>query len=627
MNSCECYIVKQNKRDFLEYDDSFEGISALLYENNINVEYRTDISPDAGKINSTLRQSLSLSGAPDYYIFFNALYTQDASSFRNLFYEFIAQQESDLKKKSPDVLPKIKVMSLGDMGNGYKGYCLRIRDKKFIVLPCPSLTGITPAEQLVSALISADRLFEQQRALYPDGIDYRPITDGQKNRPHRGTKPHAKEGFFKSFIPQKNDPPRTKARKWAVLAAILAFLIALGYVINYFFIAPLHNTQVNAEIQEIAYQNTAETNEDGEPVSEQDWAALKKLNKEIVGWIRIDDTRIDYPVFEHIGDDASSQYYLKHNYKGDYSDYGSIFVDYRCKQSVNSKNVILHGHHMNDGSMFENLMGYGKLEGDLSYYKKHPVITFNTPEGDAKWKIISVFKTSTLYAHGEFFNYMQGEFNSDAEFMNFVYNVRIRSLINTPVVINETDQLLTLSTCSYEFSDFRTVVVARKVRNGESADVDVQLATKNDKPVFPDVYYSRYGGTRPTVLTFKSADSKGLITWYDGEGDLKGDETLTATVAANPTEPPSEKSKTSSRATQSAEITFYTVMFMNFDGSEYQSFSVQEGSPSPYPETNPATFEDEYFYYYFRGWDTANMNMDNVTTSMNIAPIYEPVAK
>ena len=68
------------------------------------------------------------------------------------------------------------------------------------------------------------------------------------------------------------------------------------------------------------------------------------------------------------------------------------------------------------------------------------------------YKIISVFKTNTLMSHGEFFNYMVGNFQNDKDFMDYVYNVRVRSLINCPVETNEDDTLLTLSTSSYEYT-------------------------------------------------------------------------------------------------------------------------------------------------------------------------------
>ena len=127
-----------------------------------------------------------------------------------------------------------------------------------------------------------------------------------------------------------------------------------------------------------------------------------------------------------------------------------------------------------------------------------------------------MFKTNTLSSHGQFFNYMVGNFQNEKDFMNYVYNVRVRSLINCPVDINENDELLTLSTCSYEFTNFRTVVVARKVRLGEDAKVDVSKASINSNAVWPEVYYSSYGGTRPKITDFATAYEKQQIDWYDG---------------------------------------------------------------------------------------------------------------
>ena len=90
---------------------------------------------------------------------------------------------------------------------------------------------------------------------------------------------------------------------------------------------------------------------------------------------------------------------------------------------------------------------------------------------------------------------MISDFENDKDFMNYVYNVRVRSLFNCPVDVNEDDELVTLSTCSYEFTNFRTVIVARKVRAGESTKVDVSKASLNKNAVWPQVYYSSYGGT------------------------------------------------------------------------------------------------------------------------------------
>lgn len=622
MYNCEIYSVQSNKADTSAFNENIDKIAQLLYERDIRMLFNTDIEPDAKVFTKALYASEDTIDPPDYNIFVNALDTTDASSFKTLFYSFIKSNEERITpgKKYEGTVAKVKICSLGDLGNGYHGYCFTIFNKRYVVLPLASLTGLELTELITKAIDKATSVFDKNDEDIPDGLTF-----------VEGT-PAKKKGFVQSFIPQKTDPKNVKTRKWIVIIATIVFLVAAGYLINELIIQPYLNSQITSEIHDLAYND--ENDDDDINKSKQNWKALKKINEEIVGWITIDDTKIDYPVLEHKGDNASSQYYLNHTYKKTYSTYGSIFVDYRSVDSVNSKNVILHGHNMQDGSMFKGLVGYGDLEGDLDFYKEHPIIEFNTPDGDAQWKIISVFKTNTLYAHGEFFNYMQGEFLSDAEFMNFVYNCRIRSLINCPVMVNEDDQLLTLSTCSYEFSNWRTVVVARKLREGEKAEVNVEIATLNQNPVFPDVYYQSKGGERPTVLTFKKANAKGLVNWYDGEGELEGSETLTATVAANPTEAPTEKKKSSSKKNSSSSSktatevqTYYEVKFVNWDGSEYYIASVKEGESVSLPSGTPGLPSDDYYNYTFTGWKTDGLDLNNVQYSMTIYPDFSATLK
>lgn len=619
MYNCEIYSVQTNDADSRAFNENIDQIAQMLYKRDIRMLFNTDIERDAKVFTKALYASEDTIDPPDYNIFINALDTSDASSFKALFYNFIKSNEERITpdEEHDGTVAKVKICSLGNLGGGYPGYCFTIFNKRYLVLPLASLTGLELTQLIASAVDKAEEVFARNDEVVPDGLTF---VEGA---------PVRKRGFLSSFIPQKNDPKNVKVKKWIVIVAVIAFLVAAGYLINELIIQPYLNSQVTSEVHDLAYNTEGDT--DDIHKSKQNWKALKKINDEIVGWITIEDTKIDYPVLEHEGDNDNSQYYLNHTYKKSYSTYGSIFVDYRSVDSVNSKNVILHGHNMQDGSMFKGLTGYGDLEGDLDFYKDHPVIEFNTPDGDAQWKIISVFKTNTLYAHGEFFNYVQGSFLSDAEFMNFVYNMRIRSLINCPVMVNEDDQLLTLSTCSYEFSNWRTVVVARKLREGEKADVNVELATLNQNPVFPEVYYSSRGGERPTVLTFKKANAKGLINWYDGEGKLEGSEVLTATVEANPTEPPTEKKKNkknSSSSTPATEITnYYEVRFVNWDGSEYQSQAVKEGDSVSLPSGTPTLPSDEYYDYTFTGWKTDGLDLNSVHYGMTIYPDFTATLK
>ncbi len=347
-----------------------------------------------------------------------------------------------------------------------------------------------------------------------------------------------KAGFFKDrFIPLKADSSKEKVRKIVLDLAIIVFVVTASILVKVLVIDPFINNMKYDEIRQLVKSDDVEisteitTDPQGNKVVRQvkkskNWDELKEINRDVIAWVSIDDTNIDYPVLQYKGDTLDYQYYLYKDIYKNYSGYGSIFADFRSDKGVDSKNIILHGHHMNDGSMFQNLMNYGKYSIDLDYYKEHPVINFDTPDGDETYKIISIFKTNTLDQHGEFFDYLVGSFQSDAEFMNYVYLVRERSLVDTGVTCNEDDQLLTLSTCSYEYSDFRTVVVARKTRAGENMKVDTSKAKANPDPLWPDVYYNNNGGTKPKVTTFKTASKAGDIDWYDGEGNLKGKERM-----------------------------------------------------------------------------------------------------
>ena len=140
---------------------------------------------------------------------------------------------------------------------------------------------------------------------------------------------------------------------------------------------------------------------------------------------------------------------------------------------VKAKSVVAEDVRTVTGTVYDAATNY-PLAGVRVQAAGNKRITAMT-DSDGKYKIISVFKTNTLSSQGEFFNYLRCcDFQNDKDFMNYVYNVRIRSLINCPVTVNEDDELITLSTCSYEFTNFRTVVVARKVRIGEEAKVAIR---------------------------------------------------------------------------------------------------------------------------------------------------------
>lgn len=450
--------------------------------------------------------------------------------------------------------------------------------------------------------------------------------------------------FIKGYIPLLTDDRREVVRKTVRNVAVVVFVVAGVYLLYNSVYKSAENTAIQSEIQSIYYDGDTSKNVDEEDKI-KNFKKLKKINSEIVGWINVPHTKIDYPVLYHKGDTLDSQYYLYNNYEKNYSEYGSIFIDFRCQQGEKSKNVVMHGHHMMDGSMFSNLLKYGKTSIDMDFYKKIPTITFTTPDaGECVYKIISVFKTTGDKNHPDYFNYMQGDFSSNAEFMNFIYNVRARSLVNTDVDVNEKDKLITLSTCSYEVHDnYRTVVVARKTRTGESEKVNVANAEKNKHPYFPSDYYYRFGGTQPKLTSFKTEYKKGNIDWYDGGGNLKGsqrltggkfveDRTTTTTTETSSTKnsktSTTKKTKPSTKKTSTTKATkpapkYYTVKFLNAGGKTIKTQKVKEGSSASAPSAPQKTSTYNYKYVFVR-W---NKSYKNVHSNLTVKPVYKAIKR
>lgn len=339
---------------------------------------------------------------------------------------------------------------------------------------------------------------------------------------------------------------------------------------------------------------------DGTPYEpDHDWDALKKINTDIKGWINVRDTQINYPVLKSEEDGRGYQYYLHRDYDKSYLYAGSIFIDYRSSEGAKSRNILTHGHSMNNGSMYKALIDYGKWEIDLDFYKEHPTLFFDTPEGNEQWIIFAVVKTNTLESHGDFFNYLMGDFDSDAQFMNYVYNMKVRSLVDVDIPINEDDQLITLSTCSYEYDEFRTVICARKLRNNEKVNDYIDNAKANENAVWPDVYYYNNGGTRPEITTFKTELQAGNITWYDGDGELKGNEWLVATTGNKQ----------------------FTVTFINYDGSIISTQTVNYGKAAVAPP-DPVKPDSPGYTYKFIEW---GIDFSHVTCNMTVAPKFEAI--
>lgn len=187
---------------------------------------------------------------------------------------------------------------------------------------------------------------------------------------------------------------------------------------------------------------------------------FKKLysdNEDIIGWISINNTQLDYPVMQ--SDD--NEFYLNHNFDKKFDRKGVPFLDTRCDYQKPGKNLIIYGHNQKDGSRFGSLLLYK----DEDYYKSNKIIRFDTLYEEAEYEIVSVF-ISKIYERTEdafkYYNYT--DMNSYDEFEEFSRNIKEMSLYNTNIELSYEDEYITLSTCEYSVEDGRFVIVARKIR-------------------------------------------------------------------------------------------------------------------------------------------------------------------
>lgn len=215
---------------------------------------------------------------------------------------------------------------------------------------------------------------------------------------------------------------------------------------------------------------------------------LLEINPDTVGWVHIEDTNMSMPVVQRTSKDGN-EYYLKRAFDGSNNKAGTIFLDYRASLTAKkrSDNLVIYGHNQKDKTMFGDLANY---KHNLDYYKAHPVIQFSSNYTSDTYKIFGYFVTAVLESQtidGKIFDYHNYiDFENKKQYNDFVDNIMLRSHIVTDVDLQYGDQFLTLSTCSNEFEPSRFVVFARKVRKGESSDVDVSLAFINNSAKEPD---------------------------------------------------------------------------------------------------------------------------------------------
>lgn len=188
----------------------------------------------------------------------------------------------------------------------------------------------------------------------------------------------------------------------------------------------------------------------------------KNNNKDFVGWLRIDGTKLDYPVMQSPVSEAN--YYLYRDYNGENSTRGSIYAREECDVFTPGDNVTMYGHNMKDGSMFAALNAYV----DKSAWDNNSLVffdTFNHETGEVQYhvyKIFAVFKTTANLGEGFTYQRFENAANQQ-EFDEFVSNCKKLSFYDTGVTPQYGDKMICLSTCEYTLDNGRLVVAAVRI--------------------------------------------------------------------------------------------------------------------------------------------------------------------
>ena len=284
---------------------------------------------------------------------------------------------------------------------------------------------------------------------------------GNKPASKKEKKPPKEDGF--------SSRPRWQKISLIMLGIILAVLLTvLGKELYSDFISRENVEELRAvansvqeesfdvdEVEALEASGVSVLSWDGKQIRPQ----FKKLvlqNPDFAGWLTIAGTKVDYPVMHR---DDDNDFYLTHNFEGEYDVNGLLILDKRCSVDGTDDNVLIHGHNMKSGFMFGALRNYKSAD----FYREHPTIKFDSLYQENVYDIIAVFLSSVDKNSGSDFKYYDYiSINNEAEFDAYINGIKAQSLYDIPYSASYGDHLISLSTCDYTKRDGRLVVVGRK---------------------------------------------------------------------------------------------------------------------------------------------------------------------
>jgi len=252
------------------------------------------------------------------------------------------------------------------------------------------------------------------------------------------------------------------SKKVFVTGFIILSLVILAVIYWFCFIKPSiinarESKAISNIINEVDISDATEEEAKGKTDRQLKVIELKAKYPNLIGWIKIAGTNIDYPVMQW----TDNEHYLKYSYDGKQSKLGSIYLHKDVDVNKPSANFIIYGHNITTGVMFNELLDYKKQ----SFYNDHKIIEFTTENKDAKYEIVSVFISKVYNNNDKVFKYYNFiDTSKESEYNNYINNVKKLSLYNTGINAKFGEQLITLTTCEYSQRNGRIVVVAREIK-------------------------------------------------------------------------------------------------------------------------------------------------------------------
>ncbi|MCY7618121.1 MULTISPECIES: class B sortase [Bacillus] len=226
-------------------------------------------------------------------------------------------------------------------------------------------------------------------------------------------------------------------RVWQRMLTIvcLGVFIYSGTAIGLELFGYYQNRQVLAKAQTMYGQEQGMTESREPGTTRTSFDELRKVNNDIVGWINMKDTMIQYPIVQS----RDNAFYLTRNYLKNDTRAGSIFMDYRNDVLHESPNTVVYGHRMRDGSMFAGLTNYLKKD----FFHEHRTFQYDTLYQSYEAEIFAVYETTVD------FDYIQTDFQDLGEYAHYLQAVRKKSIYQTKTDVSTDDLILTLSTCDH----------------------------------------------------------------------------------------------------------------------------------------------------------------------------------